>query len=42
MMLENTTERIRYQIEEGYAVWKAVKPFVLREKDQGRDVFWLR
>ncbi|MFC1879059.1 hypothetical protein ACFLZW_04025 [Chloroflexota bacterium] len=38
MLVENTTERIRYQIEEGYAVWKAVKPFVLREKDEGRDV----
>ncbi|MBT3373996.1 MAG: hypothetical protein HN742_30515 [Lentisphaerae bacterium] len=38
MMVENTAERIRYQIEEGFAVWKAVKPFVLRERDEGRDV----
>ena len=38
VMVENTTERISYQIEEGYAVWRAVKPFVLREKDEGRDV----
>ena len=38
MMVENTTQRIGYQIEEGYAVWRAVRPFVLREKDEGRDV----
>jgi 2-phosphoglycerate kinase len=38
LMVENTTERINYQIEEGCAVWKAVKPFILREKDEGRDV----
>lgn len=38
LMVENVTERISYQIQEGYAVWRAVKPFVLREKDEGRDV----
>jgi len=38
LMVANTTERINYQLEEGFAVWKAIKPFVLRERDEGRDV----
>ena len=38
LMVENTTELINYTIEESYAVWKAVKPFILKEKDEGRDV----
>ena len=38
LMVENATERIKYQIQESYAVWKAVKPFILRERDEGRDV----
>ena len=38
LMEENTTERISYQVREGYAVWRAVEPFILREKDEGRDV----
>lgn len=38
MLVENTTKRINYQIEEGYAVWKAVKPFLLRENEEGRDL----
>ena len=38
LMVKNTTERINYQIEENRAVWKAVMPFVQRERDEGRDV----
>lgn len=38
LMAEDTTVRIGYQIREGHAVWRAVKPFILREKDEGRDV----
>jgi len=38
LLLENTMERINSQIEESRAVWKAVTPFILREKDEGRDV----
>ena len=38
LMVKNTTKRIDYQIQEGYAVWKAVKPFILRENDNDRDV----
>ena len=38
LMVKNTTERINYQIEENRAVWKAVVPFVQRERDEGRDV----
>jgi 2-phosphoglycerate kinase len=38
LMVKNTTERINYQIEENRAVWKAVTPFIQREKDEGRDV----
>jgi 2-phosphoglycerate kinase len=38
LMIKNTTERINYQIEENRAVWKAVVPFVQRERDEGRDV----
>ena len=38
LMVKNTTERINYQIEENRAVWKAVEPFVQRERDEGRDV----
>ena len=37
-MVKSTTERINYQIEENRAVWKAVVPFVQRERDEGRDV----
>ena len=38
LMVENTTEFINYTIEESYSVWKAVKPFILKEKDEGRNV----
>lgn len=38
LMARNTTRRIDYQIEESVAVWRAVKPFVLREQDEGRDL----
>jgi 2-phosphoglycerate kinase len=38
LMVNNTTERINCQIEENRAVWKAVVPFVQRERDEGRDV----
>ena len=38
LMVKSTTERINYQIEENRAVWKAVVPFVQRERDEGRDV----
>jgi 2-phosphoglycerate kinase len=38
LMLKNTTERINYQVAENCAVWKAVAPFIEREKDEGRDV----
>jgi 2-phosphoglycerate kinase len=38
LMAENTPKRIRYQIQEGHAVWKAVEPFVVRESDEHRDV----
>ncbi len=38
LMVNNTTERINYQIEENRAVWKAVVPYVQRERDEGRDV----
>ena len=38
MMVKNTTEHLHHQIEENRAVWKAVVPFVQREKDEGRDV----
>ena len=37
-MVKNTIERINYQIEESRAVWKAVTPFIRREKEEGRDV----
>ena len=38
LMVENTTEVINYILVESEVVWKAVKPFILREKDEGRDV----
>ena len=38
VLLENTMERIHLQIQESRAVWKAVKPFIQREEDKGRDV----
>jgi 2-phosphoglycerate kinase len=38
LMVNQTTERISYQIEENRAVWKAVVPFIQSERDQGRDV----
>ena len=38
LMVNRTAERIGYQIEENRAVWKAVKPFVERERDEGRDL----
>ncbi len=38
LMLENTAEFINYTVSESRAVWKAVKPFILREKDEGRHV----
>ena len=38
LMVKNTIERINYQIEENRAVWKAVTPFIQREKEEGRDV----
>ncbi len=38
LLVKNTTKRIDYQIEESLAVWRAVKPFVLREQDEGRDL----
>lgn len=37
-VLKNTTELIDYIIEESKAVWKGVRPFILRERDEGRDV----
>lgn len=37
-VLKNTTELIDYIIEESKAVWKGVRPFSLRERDEGRDV----
>ena len=38
LLARNATRRIDYQIEESAAVWRAVKPFVLREQDEGRDL----
>lgn len=38
LLARNTTRRIDYQIEESVAVWRAVKPFVLREQYEGRDL----
>jgi 2-phosphoglycerate kinase len=38
LMVENTPELINYTIEESRAVWKAVKPFILKEKEECRDV----
>ena len=38
LMVKNTIERINYQIEENRAVWKAVTPFIQKEKEEGRDV----
>ncbi len=38
LMLKNTTERINYQVAKNCAVWKAVTPFIKREKDEGRYV----
>ena len=38
LMAKNPIERINYQIEENRAVWKAVTPFIQREKEEGRDV----
>ena len=38
LMLENTAELINYTVDESRAVWKAVKPFILKEEDEGRDV----
>ena len=38
LMVEETAERISYQIQEGHAVWRAVKPFIQREENEGRDV----
>ncbi len=37
-MLKNTTELIGYIIEESKVVWRGVRPFILRERDEGRDV----
>jgi 2-phosphoglycerate kinase len=38
LMVRNTTRRIDYQIEESTAVWRAVKPYILREQDERRDL----
>ena len=38
VMVENTPELIGATIAESRAVWKAVKPFILKEKTEGRDV----
>jgi len=38
MLIENAMERINLQKKENRAVWKAVKPFIQREDDEGRDV----
>ena len=38
LMAKNTIKRINYQIEENCAVWKAVIPFIQKERDEGRDV----
>lgn len=38
LMLENTAALINYTVDESRAVWKAVKPFILKEQDEGRDV----
>ena len=38
LMVNNTAERINYQIQENYAVWMAVTPFIQREEDEGRDL----
>jgi 2-phosphoglycerate kinase len=38
MMVGNATLRIACQIEESTAVWRGVKPFVLKEQDQDRDL----
>lgn len=38
MLVENTPDLIGYVIEESRAVWKAVKPFILKEEEEGRDV----
>jgi 2-phosphoglycerate kinase len=38
LMVEKTSRRIDYQIEEGQATWRAVAPFIRREEEEGRDV----
>jgi 2-phosphoglycerate kinase len=38
LLANNPADRINDQIEENRAVWKAVVPFVHRERDEGRDV----
>ena len=38
VMVENTAALINDTIAESRAVWKAVKPFILKEKEEGREV----
>jgi 2-phosphoglycerate kinase len=38
LMVRHTSDRIGYQIREGHAVWKGVRPFILAESHAGRDV----
>jgi 2-phosphoglycerate kinase len=38
LMVEQTTEVIHHIVVESEVVWKAIKPFIFREKDEGRDV----
>jgi len=38
LMVDETSRRIGYQIEEGRATWRAVEPFIRREEEEGRDV----
>ena len=38
LMAEKPTTRIEYQLAESAAVWRAVKPFAMKEQDEGRDL----
>ena len=38
LMIEQTTEVIHHTVVESEVVWKAITPFIFREKDEGRDV----
>ena len=38
LLATNSGKRIRWQVEESTAVWRAVEPFVLREQEEGRDL----